>query len=317
MGKKADALKNQLEERNDVVRSCMTLIGAVARMCGVSVTDTVITGNNLDHYVREFSQALQPPPGDDQDEGDELSDGAAQALARVRELEVSYGSDLETAIATYRAETSTARDELAKARLVINRVAGAMQIDRWDADGTELIERAQRWNTFQVMLRRRTQALAASGRFEVAAELRSQLALLMSKPEHEAWVRSLPDGAASDAVVQAFERGAQYPATMADLDADIIRYGLVAMQSMVTQRLARGENLIGDPDAHGLVDSISEQHLSDRAALLRRMFECIVGYPTVTREFTRLMNIIVLPMLAGFLPKEEPAAGDAEQPGTV
>lgn len=36
------------------------------------------------------------------------------------------------------------RDELTRARGIISRVAGALQVSQWDADGTELVERAQR-----------------------------------------------------------------------------------------------------------------------------------------------------------------------------
>lgn len=344
MGKKADALKLELQERDDVVRASMTLIGTIARMCGVQVTDTTITGNNLGYYMVAFSNALQPlvqsaaalagtlPIGrrddraqstaivraqhDDQDDDGHDEDVEQDEHAELRQLASDMigasggdAAEVTTAIRAEvearRSETEAVRDELKAARLLINRIAGAMQIDKWSKEGDELLERAQRWNTFTLMLQRRIKRLAQDGREdligrpELANELRVLLAALMCKPEYEAWVRALPTAAFSEAVTNAISTTAQYPTVMRDIDVAIIKEAL-SMAPVLREGMNRP---VGDLDV--------------RSDKLQKMFESMYAFPTVTREFTRLMNIIVLPMLAGFLPKDEPAPADLEHPGTV
>jgi hypothetical protein len=100
------------------------------------------------------------------------------------------GETLAEAVAHGRAERTELADRVQQLTNVIGRVAGALGLGQWNKDGDEIVEKANRWNTFALWLKKRYQE--AVGRAELAHRLDEQaLAHDSAVAEREAVVAEL------------------------------------------------------------------------------------------------------------------------------
>jgi hypothetical protein len=188
---------------------------------------------------------------------------------------LSKGDTLGEAISHNRAAQRNLELELGKARAIIQRVAGAMQISQWDADGTELVERAQRWDGFKHALRKSLDVWRAraevsrqsdfpDGSAAIVLELSGFLALLTSHKELAAWLKNKPKVASGVVLSLASEgptQGRQF--TSKDLASLALIVG----------------NGVGMTDGSVWLTSISDSSVANA-------------------EFVNLMNLVILPILA-------------------
>lgn len=181
----------------------------------------------------------------------------------------SKGDTLAEAMA-HNARTSRHTDsELARNRAIVNRVAAALQIAQWDADGTEIIEIIQRFQSFKYILQARVKELEKQGKDEAAGELSTQLAVIMGSSAYAQWLKNKPAKTVNAVVAAlAVETKLDFREFLA---GDIIRLHKVLEES---------------PNRDALTD------------WLRDDFKALAGSVTASTEFCRLMNLVVLPLLA-------------------
>ncbi len=234
---------------------------AIADELGINIHESSLpTALN---EIRDEINRIKNPSGD-------VAADAAGALSK--------GDSLSEAIAHNRAAQRNLELELDKARGIIQRVAGAMQIGQWDADGTELVERAQRWDGFKHALRKsldvwraRASSFASNDGDPTGAivlELSGFLALLTSHKDLAAWLKNKPKVAASEITLSlASER--------------------------VTGQLFSTENL-GD-----IVICLQQTDVDRAGSLWTRDKMTAIECSRVARdEFINLMNLVILPILA-------------------
>lgn len=106
------------------------------------------------------------------------------------------------------------RSALAAARLVINRLASIMGVQKWDADGSELIEKAQRWVGFAGDLKRRIKALETATigsyganclRYARIEEVTAMYARFMGTGDLAQWLATIPSDVSTVAMMDAAE----------------------------------------------------------------------------------------------------------------
>jgi hypothetical protein len=184
---------------------------------------------------------------------------------------LAKGDSLGQAIANSHAQNADLRDGATQARTIVARLAAVMQVASWDKDGTELLERAQQYENWKHRLKQRVRELravnpsdfAGSTNMHIAEELQSHLAALMSRKEMVDFAKALPRSAAAPVVVHE-----PYPFTFRDQDAQMIENALV-----------RGDS-------------------STRSSELENVFKDISESRVGRGEFARVMNVVVLPILA-------------------
>jgi hypothetical protein len=160
-----------------------------------------------------------------------------------------------------------------------------MQIDKWDKDGTELLERAQRWEGWKHELKQRVRVLASfPGSVEeraingmIANELRAHLGRLLSTKEMADWLKT-NERAAGAVKVDAGPPVPPYPFEFRPSDGGAIGRAI-------------DESLSRDPDPPG-------PDLRDRLIEMTKVFDGIGSSHMSAEEFARTMNLVILPILA-------------------
>lgn len=191
--------------------------------------------------------------------------------------QVSKGDSLQEAIQHNAAMRQHLDIEVTRSRAIVARIASAMQITQWDLDGTELIEKVQRWESFKHVLSRRIKELRSEARGVVADELESILARLMAPREFAKWLEGKPRGTISPAVMDLATEPA--PANVLEV-ADLID---------LVKCLESGQGV---------------------SLVTRRLFADLRASVVATQEFLRLMNLVVIPIVA-----RQRAATGAPGPG--
>lgn len=186
--------------------------------------------------------------------------------------QISRGDSLATAIEHNLKTSQHLGDELRRSREIIARIAGALQISAWDADGTELVERVQRYYSLKHHISRRTKELYKGNTTQqfAATELQLLLAKIMSNKELAKWLEGKPAGAVNEAVLEAGESPST-PEFRPFVHGDIVR---------LEQMFANNKG--DDPLVTWLHDDLNG----------------IVRSRAASEELVRLMNLIVLPIVA-------------------
>lgn len=207
--------------------------------------------------------------------GDTMSED--EILAAVRNLKnaggdveaeatpgTASGHSLVEAMAHGRQLEHGLREELTRARSIIGRVAGALQVSQWDADGTEIVERAQRVEKAKHELRRVISVLRASSQFD-------------QQPQIVDMVSSVLATLTSTAAVMKFLENK--PAAVR------------AMETAPTPDLGRFRALATD-DVLKIGSIGHEPDLQDVLLALRS------GPAGVLADFVTFMNLVIIPRLA-------------------
>lgn len=197
---------------------------------------------------------------------------------------LSAGKSLGQAIAHDHAQAAELREGAALARTIVARLAAVMQIDKWDKDGTELLERAQRWEGWKHELKRRIRALRASGlnqaEFDfnkgIADELQRQLERLMSGKEMADWLKA--NEKAGAVKVDAGPPALPYPFEFRADDVPLMQ--VAHIKASMDTGTTMGPRAL------------------TRWSDLGNTFTEIAASRVATEEFARTMNLIVLPILA-------------------
>jgi hypothetical protein len=201
---------------------------------------------------------------------------------------LSAGKSLGQAIAHDHAQAAELRDGVAQARTIVARLAAVMQIGTWDKDGTELLERAQRWEGWKYHLMQRVKALRSApehkanalerGTYEaVAVELQRQLDRLLSPKELQNWLKALEKAGAA-VKVDAGPPVPPYPFEFRPSDGGVIGRAI-------------DESLSLDPDPPAPA-------LRERLIEMSKVFDGIGNSQVSAEEFARTMNLVILPILA-------------------
>jgi len=190
--------------------------------------------------------------------------------------QVSKGDSLQQAMQHNSSMRQHLDSAVTRARAIIARIAAAMQIATWDDDGTELIEKIQRWETYKHVMSRRIKNLRKPGADDaenkvnqaMSDELETHLAQVMAPKEFAKWLENKPRGTVNTKAV---------------------------MDLVAAPATPPGEFLMSD--------------LTDLTALLKntdgtvssKARELLVEVNTSTvaaGEFVRLMNLVILPIVA-------------------
>lgn len=195
---------------------------------------------------------------------------------------VTTTDSLAQAIEHNRAQRQDLEDALIASRAVINRIAGAMQIDRWDADGTELVSRAQRWNSFKVTLtsianqwrgRPADETVPAA---TVAQQFQALLTTLVSTREFARWLENKPKTLVVSQALHEAVTNPPEPVFGPFGPGDIMRL------------------------QHAISVSLDVLHQPPTALeeYLDKVFTALAASTVASKEFCDLMNLIILPILA-------------------
>jgi hypothetical protein len=202
------------------------------------------------------------------------SDVAADAAGPL-----TKGDSLAQAVAHNSKVRDELNRELAKSRAVIGRIAAAMQIGEWDADGSQLIERTQRWEFFKHTLSKRIKELLGLAKIRcddmnqaIANELETHLATLMASSEFARWVKNKPRRS-SDPSDPAWSASALPFGQFSEDDLKLLA-GVVLSDIVVT-----------------------EEHY------LYEVFQKLLLSAAAGQEFVSLMNVGVMPILARLHPE--------------
>lgn len=205
---------------------------------------------------------------------------------------LSAGKSLGQAIAHDHAQAADLRDGVTQARTIVARLAAVMQIDKWDKDGTELLERVQRWEGWKHELKRRVRELRSTPPYatvtlapnkpvgwvdvhkQIADELDRHLQRLLSTKEMADWLKANEKAGAT--TVDAGPPVPPYPFEFRQTDIHHIRMAVIHA---------------GAADG---VDTALAGRLSGIGSVLHDLAASMVG----AQEFARTMNLIILPILA-------------------
>lgn len=188
--------------------------------------------------------------------------------------QVTKGDSLAQAIEHNAAERQELHRGVAAARMIVQRVAGALGVIQWDADGTEILEKAQRFGTFAYALKRRGEQYVKQGLLTWAGVVRVILIELVAPKDLAKFVAQLPE-APQSMVDQATEPA---PPTEDQLSLRDVQ--------TITNALS---NSAGTSPA-----AFDERGRSD-SARLRSLFVEITNSTEATASFRTMMNLVILP----------------------
>lgn len=233
---------------------------AIAHELGTSVQGLTV-GAALEEIHRELLRIKNPGADISEDTGNRR---------------ISKGDSLAQAIEHNLGQLQHMETELVRNRGIVGRVASAMQIGQWDAEGTEILEKVQRWETFKHVLGRRIRELDGAARADqsdpvpgpIARELESHLARLMAPKEFAKWLENKPKGTVSAAV------------------AEVAALPVPEFTAFTVQHLTHLANHVREP-VHG-----------DNRIYLDETIWDVAHSATASEEFVRLMNLVILPIVA-------------------
>jgi hypothetical protein len=201
---------------------------------------------------------------------------------------LSAGKSLGQAIAHDHAQAEDLRDAATQARTIVARLAAVMQIGTWDKDGTELLERAQKWEMWKHDLMKRIRELRATRPSVtaslddgdvaqlVARELQRQLDRLLTPKELQNWLKSM-ERAGATVKVDAGPLAPPYPFTFAAEDVVVL---------LLAAQLATDPESEVPPSWRIRYKELEQVLLDLRASVVAQ------------GEFARTMNMVILPILA-------------------
>lgn len=210
-------------------------------------------------------------------------------------MAMTKSDSLAEAIVHNQKERSDLSTGLAQARNIVNRLAGALNVPLWNADGDEIVEKAQRFGVFAYWLRKRLHAAdaqvdafttsplpvvpRADVEKAVADELRTILSALISDKELARILQNKPVKV-SKTILDLAETPAPSGTTYLDhaFDPDDVMWIHQELKKVSTTRHPRVDQLF-------------------------LVFERMAKSAAATEEFVSLMNAIVLPVLR----KQHPA----------
>lgn len=306
MGKKKEELKQQLalarsnteqlEQENQALRQQLTdavagppfrlvtdgkpspLRDQIAKALGIDPVSYAGVGLSDEMILEAVQRLTNPHLGDN---GYEYKDA----------LVVGKGDSLAEAIQHNKKERYDLDDALRLARGTIQRLAGALNVQQWNPDGDEIVEKAQRFGVFHHWLRKRLRALEATiseddkrasaaliggtppAPIAVVEELRTILAALLAEKELAKFLQSKPVVASK---------------TILDLAAEPAPSG-----NLYLDRPFMPEDVLWIRDAIKKIAGTS----TARVGQLMLVFERMTRSSAATAEFCTLMNAVVLPVL--------------------
>lgn len=259
----------------DDTATAQDLLGSIARELGLNVEQMPLH-EALGAIYEEILQAKNQGADVEAESGSKF---------------LSAGKSLRQAIVHDHAQAADLRDGVTQARTIVARLAAVMQIDKWDKDGTELLERAQRWEGWKHELKRRVRALrgpmvavdrdrAEATNGAIADELQRHLERLMSGKEMADWLKANEKTGAVK--VDAGPPVPPYPFEVVASDAGLIQNSLEELQP--------GTPRPGEAEAARAAMS--------RLNSLGTVFQLISNSRVGSEEFARTMNLVILPILA-------------------
>lgn len=159
---------------------------------------------------------------------------AVERMALAMNVHVEDGQPVEDALAAAINHDlklrETLTEDLRKARMVVNRLAAIHGVTKWNADGDEIVEKAQRWAGFAGAIKRRLKGLLAVGtpsyssaalREARVSELSGVYTMLTGPADLSAWVASMPTEVSNRAMVEAVDLPPGTPGTDPDEDKNL------------------------------------------------------------------------------------------------
>jgi len=260
---------------------------------GPFATDSTVTSIAQELGLNLDGMALGEALGAIHEEIVRVKNQGADVEAESGSKYLSTGKSLGQAIAHDHAQAAELRDATTQARTIVARLAAVMQIGQWDKDGTELLERAQKWEMWKFDLMKRIRELRAkrpgavmsidegdlAGR--IGEELQRQLDRLLTPRELQNWLKSLEKAGAA-VKVDAGPPVPPYPFEFRGADVVMVLSGLEHRK------------------ASGLVEELGTvaEIGGRRSDAMVEVFRDIAVSRVATEEFTRTMNLVILPILA-------------------
>lgn len=239
--------------RQDVPPVRSGVLGRVAAELGVSGD-----GADLEGGIIEAIDRIKNPDGD-------FGDGP----------QVTKGDSLAQAIEHNAAERKELLRGVTAARAIVQRVAGALGVGQWDADGTEIIEKAQRWAMFAHAIKRRGEQYIKAGLPALASAMRVLLVELVAPKDLAKFVAKLPEVPESVLETAVATSRGDAPALERLITYQDVGYIKTALRDHRTFPTGGVRPMVG------LLDLFTELDQSEQA----------------TEEFCMMMNLVVLPHL--------------------
>lgn len=220
---------------------------------------------------------------DHMDEGERVEDAMAKAINHDRKIREEM------------------RGELAAARMVINRIAAIMGVQKWDADGSEIVEKAQRWVGFAGALKKRIRVLETCStpsyssqalRLARLEEVTAIYAQFMGTGDLARWLATIPNDTATAATLAAAEPLAPGTPSAEPEDDDLITLGDLQRFIGVTEEAPRGGEwaALRDFPTEGFQPVLKPGKVAD---LLVRASRSTVAMEAVYK----MLNLVILPHL--------------------
>jgi hypothetical protein len=228
--------------------------------------------------LEQIASELGVTPDPDVDTGDACIAAIGRLKNNGPELgddpQVSKGDTLAEAMVQNRDERATLLDSLTTSRGIVNRVAAALNVSQWNADGIEIVEKAQRWSGFVYALKIRLRNLTEQNLHTI-----EQLARISEV----------------SAIISQLSAPTTLAKWVADHPASVIPPSVVdtASEPAITRDLLRASDVSFIADAISDYETPLHSLKSSLCILLRAMAES----PAVTSEFISMMNLIIIPYL--------------------
>lgn len=246
---------------------------AVADASGVGVENVA-----LDRLA--LAMGVNP---DHMEDCERVEDSLAKAIEHDRKLRETLGGDL------------------AAARLVINRMAAIFNVQKWDADGSEIVEKAQRWVGFGHDLKRRLKALetafigsvgANALRFARIEEVTAMYARFMGTGDLAKWLATIPSDVSTVAMMDAADPAPVGLPESEPEDRDAISASELRKFIGVTDEATKAGEwaALRDLPSEGFQPKL---HPGKVANLLVRAYRSNVAMETLLK----VLNLVILPHL--------------------
>ena len=181
-------------------------------------------------------------------------------------------------------------DQLRQSRMVINRVAAILNVQKWDEDGSEIIEKAQRWSVFShsllARLRTAVQDREAALHGLVAGDENSSLwATAMANSREAAYA----DARVSElrAVIAQLVGSAEFAAMVSKMPTKAVPPSIAQIADTTTEIVPLSVSNLGTLKISG----------DSKSARLIEVLESIFASAVMRGEFLQILNLIFLPRL--------------------
>lgn len=294
MGRKSDQLRDELDlveaERRALSRQVNDLLAEndVLRnqAAGVTTSAPRVPSTAWEQSAVALGKVLEKTGADPEAlvrhafetiPGEETQRAAREDLQAIEELhrpppQLDKPESALDVVRANNAERSSLQDSARRNNQIISRVASALRVDQWDADGTQILEKAQQWASFAHWIKQRQKRAPSQ---EIANELATVLTALVAPSDLAKWIMTREESPGEQMPAVVLEVAQSPAGTDSRIEASVTKANLSKLLNVVIA--ARHIN----PTAGDGSEWLSLALMSERG----------------TQELLNLLNLVLLPLL--------------------